>query len=90
MSLDQTKRTMDGYFNAMGAGKDFSEFYTADVRWIMLDNGQEMRGPSEVRDYIVALHRKMFGHQQRELVVSDGRAYLEGECVDQPGGTEPR
>jgi hypothetical protein len=88
MSLDQTKRTIDSYFNAMGAGEDFSKFYTADVRWIMFDSGQEVRGPSEVRDYILALHSKMFGHHQRELVVADGHAYLEGDCVDQPGGTE--
>jgi SnoaL-like domain len=90
MSLDQTKRIMESYFNTMGAGEDFSKFYTADVRWIMVDSGQEVHGPSEVRDYILALHSKMFGHQQRNLVVSDGHAYLEGDCVDQPGETQPR
>lgn len=90
MSLDQTKHTMDSYFKTMGAGEDFSKFYTADVRWIMLESGQEIHRPSAVRDYILALHGKMFDHQQRELVVADGHAYLEGDCVDQPGGTEPR
>jgi hypothetical protein len=90
MSLDQTRRTMDSYFNAMGAGNDFSKFYTADVRWIMIDSGQEVRGPAVVRDYVLALHGRMFGHQQRQLVVADGHAYLEGECVNQPDVTEPR
>jgi SnoaL-like domain len=90
MSLEQTKRTMKSYFTAMGVGEDFSRFYTGDVRWIMVDSGQQMRGPSEVRDYILALHSKMFDHRQRGLVVSDGHAYLEGDCVDQPDETEPR
>jgi len=90
MSLDQTRRTMDSYFRAMGAGDDFSAFYAADVRWIMLDSGQEVRGPSVVRDYVLALHSTMFGHRQRHLAVADGHAYLEGDCVDQPDVTEPR
>jgi hypothetical protein len=67
MSVEQTKRTMKSYFTAMGAGEDFSRFYTGDVRWIMVDSGQQMRGPSEVRDYILALHSKMFDHRQRGL-----------------------
>ena len=90
MSVDQTQRTMDHYFSAMGRGDDFSVFFTADVTWIMVESGQEVRGPAAVRDYILALHSKMFGHQQRHLVVSDGHAYLEGDCVDTPGGTVPR
>jgi hypothetical protein len=90
MSLDQTRRTMDSYFNAMGAGDDFSRFYTADARWIMIESGVEVRGSTVVRDYVLALHDKMFGHQQRQLVVADGHAYLEGDCVNQPDVAEPR
>jgi hypothetical protein len=90
MSLDQVRSTMDGYFDAMGGGDDFSRFYTADVRWIMIDSAQEVHGPSAVRDYIGVLHGKMFGNRQRQLVVADGHAYLEGDCVDQPDVNEPR
>ena len=90
MSPDQVRHTMDSYFKAMGAGDDFSTFYTADVRWLMADSGQEVRGPAVVRDYVVALHGRMFGHRQRQLVVADGYAYLEGDCVDQPDMAEPR
>lgn len=90
MSIDQVRRTMDGYFNAMGRGEDFSKFYTADVTWIMMDSGQQVHGPSAVSDYVSALHGRMFGHRQRRLVVADGHAYLEGDCVDQPDVTEPR
>jgi SnoaL-like protein len=90
MSVDQTQRTMDSYFSAMGRGDDFSIFFTADVAWIMMESGQEVRGPAAVRDYILALHGKMFGHRQRQLAVSNRHAYLEGDCVDTPDGTVPR
>jgi hypothetical protein len=45
MSLDQVRCTMDGYFNAMGGGDDFSKFYTANVRRIMIDSAQQVHGP---------------------------------------------
>ena len=90
MSVDQVRRTMNDYFHAMGGGADFSAFYTADVRWIMIDSGQEVHGRSAVRDYILALHGKMLSHRQRPLVVADGHACLEGDCVDQPDVEEPR
>jgi SnoaL-like domain len=90
MSLDQTQRTMDRYFGAMGRHDDFSTFFTADVTWTMMESGQEVRGPAAVRDYIHVLHSKMFEHQQRALAVSDGHAYLEGDCVDAPDATVPR
>lgn len=90
MSVDQVRRTMEAYFGAMGRGDDFSACYTADVRWIMVDSGQEVRGPSGVRDYVLELHGRMFGHRQRPLVVADGHAYLEGDCTDRPDIDEPR
>ena len=90
MSLDQTQRTMDRYFDAMGRGDDFSTFFAPEVTWIMMESGQEVRGPAAVRDYILVLHGKMFGHQQRALAVSDGHAYLEGDCVGVSDGTGPR
>jgi hypothetical protein len=90
MSLDQTQRTMDRYFGAMGRDDDFSTFFTADVTWTMMESGQQVRGPVAVRDYILTLHGKMFGHRQRELAVSDSHAYLEGDCLDAPEGSETR
>jgi len=82
MSLEQTQRTIDHYFDVMSRGGDFAEYYTADVTWTTTDTGDEVRGPSSVRDYIVALHNNMFDSQTRRIVVSDGHAYLEGDCVD--------
>jgi hypothetical protein len=62
-----------------------SKFYINDVTWITVDSGQVVHGPSVVRDFILELHSKMFDGQQRSLVVSDGHAYLEGDCVNAPG-----
>jgi SnoaL-like domain len=78
---------MESYFNAMGADEDFAEFYTTDVRLIMPESGREVHGRRAVRDYLIAIHAKMFDHQRREFVLADGYAYLEGDCVDRPGGT---
>jgi hypothetical protein len=33
MSLERTQQTMNHYFEVMGRGGDFAEFYTADVTW---------------------------------------------------------
>jgi hypothetical protein len=71
-------QTMNHYFEVMGHGGDFAEFYTADVAWTTTDTGQDVRGPSSVRDFIVALHNNMSDAQTRRIVVSDGHAYLEG------------
>jgi hypothetical protein len=80
MSLEQTQQTIDRYFDLMGRGGDFAECYTANVTWTTTDTGDEVRGPSSVRDYLVALHNNMFDAQTRRIVVSDGHAYLEGDC----------
>jgi hypothetical protein len=90
MSLEQTQQTMDHYFDVMGRGGDFAEFYTADVTWTTVDTGQDVRGASPVRDFIVALHNNMFDAQTRRIVVSDGHAYLEGDCLEAPTGSSSR
>jgi hypothetical protein len=81
---------MDHYFEVMGRGGDFAEFYTADVTWTITDTGEDLRGASSVRDFIVALHNNMFDAQTRRIVVSDGHAYLEGDCLATPTVTSSR
>ncbi|WP_433303630.1 nuclear transport factor 2 family protein [Actinoplanes sp. CA-030573] len=90
MSVDQARQTMSDYFHAMGDGADFAAFYTGDVRWVMIETGREAHGPAAVRNFVLALHGRMYDHRQRELVLADGHAYLEGDCTDRPGATEPR
>jgi len=76
---------MNHYFEVMGRGGDFAEFYTADVTWTTTDTGQDVRGASPVRDFIVTLHNNMSDAQTRRIIVSDGHAYLEGDCLEAPG-----
>ena len=90
MSLEQTQQIINRYVDLMGHGGDFAECYSADVTWTTTDAGQQVRGPSSVRDYIVALHNNMFDAQTRRIVVSDGHAYLEGDCVQAPSGANSR
>ena len=88
MSAQSTRDVMDRYFAAMGADEDFSPFFTGDVTWTMVDSGQQVRGPAPVRAYILDLHERMSGGEQRELVVADGHALLEGSSAA-PGGAHP-
>lgn len=89
MSVDETQEILDRYFEAMGHDEDFSKFYAEDVTWIMMETGQEVRGPAMVRDFVLELHSRMFGGDQRDPVVSDGHVYLEGDAANAPGATEP-
>ena len=90
MSLEQTQQIINRYFDLMGHGGDFAECYSADVTWATTETGGELRGASSVRDYVGALHNNMFDAQTRRLVVADGHAYLEGDCVEAPTGTGSR
>ena len=82
MSDHSTQSLLDRYFAAMNAGEDFSRFFGEDVTWTMVDSDQEVRGAIAVRDYIIDLHDKMHGGNQRPLVVADGHAVLEGDAFN--------
>ena len=59
MSVERTKQTMNHYFEVMGRGGDFAEFYTADVTWTSTDTGQDVRGASPVRVSCSRLHCRL-------------------------------
>lgn len=82
MSLSSVQDLMRRYFEVMGQGGDFSQFYDPGMTWRMVDSGQEVRGPTAVRDYLIELHAKMTSGEQSELVIADGHAYLEGWSVN--------
>lgn len=70
----------------MGRDEDLAPFVSEDVSWLTVDRGERVSGPAAVRDYILRLHARMTGRQQRALEVTDGHAYLEGYDVNGPGG----
>jgi hypothetical protein len=82
VSIAVTQSAMDRYFAAMNAEEDFSEFFEEGVTWLMVDSGQEVRGPEAVRNYIMELHSRMLSGDQGELVLADGHAFLEGNGVN--------
>ena len=85
MSIEQSQRTMDRYFEAMSRGQ-FQQFFTDDVTWSTIESGDEVRGPSAVQAAIVALHSQLSDVHTRRLVVSDGAAYIEGDGSAAQGG----
>jgi hypothetical protein len=74
----------------MGAEGDLSEFYIEGATWVMVDTGVEVRGRSAVRDYVIALHSQMSDGHTRSIVVSDGAAYVEGDCINSQQRNAPR
>ena len=89
MTATATQSVLDRYFSAMGEDEDFSRFFAADVSWLMVDSGVEVRGRAPVRDYILELHSTMRSGDQRPLVVTDGHAFLEGHDVNAGDGDGP-
>jgi hypothetical protein len=88
VTVPGTQSVMDRYFSAMGADEDFSRFFAEDVSWLMVDTGEEVRGPGPVRDYILQLHDRMESGDQRPLVVTEAHAFLEGDRVNVTGGSD--
>ena len=86
MTSTDTRAVIDRYFDLMGRGEDFATCYADHVRWMTFDGGTTVVGPTEVRDYLVGLHRNMPDSQTRPIVYADGTAYVEGDCAD-PRGT---
>ena len=78
MSIEQSQRTMDRYFEAMRKGQ-FQQFFADDVTWTTIESGDEVKGRSAVQAAIIALHGQLSDVHTRRLVVSDGAAYIEGD-----------
>jgi SnoaL-like domain len=88
MKATETRGVIDRYFDLMGRGEDFAICYAEDVGWTTFDGGTEISGPTEVRDYLMGLHRNMPDIQTRPRGYADGAAYVEGDCADPRTGTD--
>jgi ketosteroid isomerase-like protein len=86
MTVELTQRVMDRYFAEMENG-DMADAFANDVTWTTIETGVVVRGRLAVRDHINALHRLMADTQTREVAVTDGTAYLEGDCLAAPDVT---
>jgi hypothetical protein len=72
---------MQQYFATMGRRENLSQFFTEDVTGLMADSGEQVRGATAVRDYILQLHSRIVSQESNGLVVTDAKAYLEGFSV---------
>ena len=82
MNATETRAVIDRYFDLMGRGEDFATCYAEDVRWTTFDGGTKVVGPTQVRDYLMGLHRNMPDIQTRPRAYGGETAYVEGDCVD--------
>jgi hypothetical protein len=81
MSVEQTQRTMDLYFEGLDSG-DFTQYFVEDVTWTTMDTSRQVVGPPAVHDLLIALHERMAEGHGSDLIVADGVACLEGDCTD--------
>jgi hypothetical protein len=86
MTVELTQRVMDRCFEEMENG-DIADVLADDVTWTTTETAAVVRGRLAVRDHITALHRLMADTQTREITVTDGTAYLEGDCLAAPDAT---
>lgn len=82
-SAESNRRLMADYFDVMNAGGDLAGFFSEDVVWVNMESGEQFTGPAAVRDYITALHTRLFDAraQGQSLDVTDAHAFLEGDFV---------
>jgi predicted ester cyclase len=95
MSRDSTKRTMEAYLEALLTGGDFARYFAPDIVWTTMETGETMTGRDTVRDFVVALHTKIFDAHPEvvRLAADDGVAGLEavfvGTHTEEFGGVQP-
>ena len=80
-SAESNRKLMSDYFDVMGADGDIADFFSEDVTWVNMESGDQFTGPAAVRDYITALHTRLFDATShgRSLDVTDAHAFLEGD-----------
>ncbi len=83
MSVDETRQVVGEYLDALRGGGDFGAFFADDVRWTTMETGDVISGRDAVRDFIVALHTKLFDASPEfgRVVCDDGAAALEATFV---------
>ena len=90
MEATETRAVIDHYFDLMRRGEDFATCYAAEVRWTTFDGGTVVSGATEVRDYLIGLHRNMPDIHTRPLVYAAETACVEGDCADPRSGSTDR
>jgi steroid delta-isomerase-like uncharacterized protein len=83
MSLEETESTIRQYLDALLNGGDFAGFFADDVLWTTMETGDQIRGREAVKDFIIALHSRLFDASP-EIVsteFADGVAGLEAVFV---------
>ena len=60
MTAEETRTTMDAYFDALLGDGDFGQYLAEDVTLAVMDTGQVVEGREAVIGTIVALHQQIF------------------------------
>ena len=83
MTVDETRRVLGDYLDALLGGGDFAAYFADDVQWTTTETGEVINGADAVRDFIIAFHTELFDASPELglLICGDGVAALEATFV---------
>jgi steroid delta-isomerase-like uncharacterized protein len=83
MTVDETRRVLGDYLDALLGGGDFAAYFADDVQWTTTETGEVISGADAVRDFITAFHTELFDASPEigPTICGDGVAALEATFV---------
>ena len=79
MSTELTQQTMQAYGTELIKRGPYGQYFTDDVTFTLMGQGQEFRGAQAVEGFIRLLHEQAFDAQPQllSMICGDGQASLE-------------
>ena len=74
MTVDETRRVLGDYLDALLGGGVFAAYFADDVQWSTTETGEVISGADAVRDFIIAFHKELFDASPART------AHLWGRC----------
>jgi len=83
MSTEITRQTMTDYLHALVERGAYGAYFADEVTFTLMGAGQEVKGPSEVEQFIRYFHEQAFDAEPvlKNTVVADNQAALEANFV---------
>jgi steroid delta-isomerase-like uncharacterized protein len=83
MSTELTRSTMTAYLRTLVQRGAYGTYFADDVTFTLMGAGQEVKGQSEVEQFIRYFHEQAFDAEPivKNTVIADGQAALEADFV---------
>lgn len=89
MSLERTRETLTAYAQTLLARGPYADYFSDDVTFTVMSNGEETRGRAAVERRIDADHNAARELKLRNLIIGEGQAVAEADFVSRDGAVTP-